>query len=270
MNVMRINLYIKELAGYRKSVFFWLLGMLGLLLSGMSKYQGYAKSKVSVTELFDSLPPGLSAIFGVGKVDLSSAGGFYAIMALYVAIMLAVHAVLLGSGIIAKEEVDKTAEFLFSKPISRWQAFISKVLAAFSIVVFLNILTTLASIPIVDMFNEGPSINDDILLLAPAIFFIQLIFLTIGISFASIMKRPKRAGRFSAALLLATFIISSFVDISDKFDFLRYFTPFQYFDVKTIFADRGYNTSYIVAAIVFVLSFLLISGVAFRKRDFNV
>jgi ABC-2 type transport system permease protein len=267
---MKINIYFKELNDYKKSLFFWSIGIIFLLLSGMAKYQGYAKSGVSITDLFKDLPAGFSAFFGIGSLDLGTAGGFFSIMALYLSVMLGVHAVLLGSRIIAKEEIDKTAEFLFTKPITRRQGFTAKILAAFTIMTVLSVVTAISSVIIVGIFNEGPSINNDILLLMPSIFFIQLIFLTIGISFASIMRNPKRASMFSGALLLATFIISAFVDITDKFDFLKYLSPFKYFDAKTIFIDGEYDISYIVIAIVFVISFLAVSQTAFKRRDFNI
>lgn len=267
---MKMNIYLKELKSNRKSLFFWSLGIIFLLLSSMSKYQAYEKSGVSITELFKDLPAGFSAFFGIGSIDLGSAGGFFAVMVLYLSIMLGIHAVLLGSGIFAREEIDKTAEFLFSKPITRKQVFISKILAAFTVMIVLFVITTISSFVIVGLFNEGPSIYDDILLLMPCVFFIQSMFLIIGISFAAIMKNPKRSGMFSGALLLATFIISAFVDITDKFNFLKYLSPFKYFDAKTVFINGKYNVYYIMVTFIFIVSFLVISQVAFRKRDINI
>ena len=46
--------------------------------------------------------------------------------------MATVHAAMLGADIISKEERDKTAEFLFVKPISRNKIIISKLLGSFS------------------------------------------------------------------------------------------------------------------------------------------
>jgi len=146
---MRMNIYFKELRNYRKSFLFWSLGIAFLLLAAMSKYQGYAASEVSVTELFANLPAGVGAMFSLGELDLATTIGCYVIIAIYIAVMLGVHAVLLGSGIFAKEETDKTAEFLFTKPISRTQIFLSKLMAAFTLSVTLNIVSVILSIVIV-------------------------------------------------------------------------------------------------------------------------
>jgi ABC-2 type transport system permease protein len=267
---MKLNIYLKELGNYKKSVLFWFLGVVGLLASGMSKYQGYAASEGSITEIMNSLPAGFSALFGVGTLDLETAGGFFAILALYLSVMLGVHAVLLGSGIIAKEETDKTAEFLFVKPISRARVLTSKVLAALTIIVMLHIATAITSLLVVGAFNEGPSISSDILLLMPGIFFIQLLFLTIGTAFASIIRQPKRAGQLSAAVLLATFIISAFIDLTARFNFLKYLTPFKYFDIKSIFIDSSYDISFVVITFVVVSALLAASYIFYKKRDLQI
>lgn len=266
----KLNIYIKEIREHKKSLFYWSLGIIFFLMAAMSKYQGYVKSGVSITEMLKGMPSALGAIFGIGNIDLTKANGYFTVCVLYLAIMLGVHAVLLGSRIISKEEVDKTAEFLFTKPITRGQAFAAKTLAAFTVMFALTLVTTVSSVLIVEAFNEGPPVNDDIMLLIPSIFFIQIIFLTIGISFAAIMRWPKRAGQLSATILLATYILAAFLEITDKFDYLKYLTPFSYFDAKTIFIDRGYNTLYVIIAVVFVVAFMAISRIAFKRRDFSM
>jgi ABC-2 type transport system permease protein len=267
---MKLNIYFKELAGYKKSVFFWSVGIVFFFLAAMGKYEGFANSGVSVTDMFKDMPAGVGAVFGIGNVDLGTISGWFSVLVLYLAIMLGVHAVLLGSGIIAKEETDKTAEFLFSKPVTRGQAFTAKILAAFTILITLFVVSTVASLLILPLFNDGHPVTRDVLLLMPSVFFIQLIFLAIGVAFSAVMRKPKRAGQLSAALLLATFILSAFVDVATKYDWLKYLTPFKYFDPKVIFVDGGYNVAYIIIALVFSTALLAISQIAFRKRDFNI
>lgn len=265
-----MNIYLKELKDYRKSLLFWSLGVIAFMLAAMSKYQGYSRSGTSMNEVIGDLPAGLSAVLGFKGLDLQTAGGFFALSALYLSVMLGVHAVLLGSGIIAKEETDKTIEFLFAKPVSRNRILFSKLLAALTVIAALNVVTLASSVLTLAAFNEGPSINGDIAFLMPSVFFIQLWFLMIGTSFAAIMRRPKRAGMFSAAVLLATFIISAFVDITDKLGFLKYTSPFKYFDAKTIFSEGRYNIQNIIITVVVVTILLALSRLAYKKRDFNV
>jgi ABC-2 type transport system permease protein len=265
-----MNIYLIELKHHRKALIFWSLGIVAFMLSAMSKYEGYAKSGTSVNEIFKELPGGISSFFGANLLDLQSAAGFFTICVMYLSVMLGIHALLLGSGIIAKEETDKTIEFLVAKPVSRNRILFAKLLAAFTAIVILNLVTLAVSIVTVAVFNQGPSINGDIVFLMPSVFFIQIFFLMVGVSFATIMRHPKRAGSLAAAVLLATFIISAFVDISDRFGFLKYLTPFQYFDPKTIFTEHAYNPAYILITLAAVAVMLAASRFAYNGRDFSV
>ena len=134
----------------------------------------------------------------------------------------------------------------------------------------LNIVTFVTSVITMAAFIEGPFRSSDILFLMPSIFFIQLWFLMIGASFAAIMRRPRRAGMYSAAVLLAAFIISAFVDITDRFGFLQYMTPFKYFDAKAIFSEGRYSVEYIIITVVSVAAMLAGSQVAYKNRDLNI
>ncbi|MDO8736983.1 MAG: ABC transporter permease subunit [Thermoleophilia bacterium] len=265
-----MNIYLKELKDYRRSLFFWTLAIIAFMLSAMSKYQGYARSGTSINEVIESMPAGLSAALGFQGLDLQSSGGFFAMCTLYLSMMLGVHAVLLGAGIISKEETDKTIEFLYARPVSRGYILFSKLLAAFTQIIILNIVTAITSVVTVAAFNEGPSISSDIIFLMPSILFLQIWFLMIGASFAAIMRRPRHAGMLSAGVLLATFVISSFVDITDRFGFLKYATPFKYFDPKTIFTEHSYSMTFISITVTAVAILLTLSGIAYKKRNFSI
>jgi len=264
------NIYLKELKDNKKSFIFWSIGIIFLLVAGMSKYLGYSKSGVSITELFNGLPSGFSSFFGVNSIDLESASGFFAVMVIYLSVMLGIHAILLGSNIIAKEETDKTAEFLYVKPISRLTGLKAKLTAGLTIILGINIVTTIASILIVAAFNNGPSATGDVLLLMPAVLFLQLIFFAVGFAVAAGLRRPKQAVRLSGALLMVTFLLSVFVDITTKYNWLKYLTPFKYFDAKQIFADRSYSFGYIVLTLLLVTVLLATSRMIYQKRDFNI
>jgi ABC-2 type transport system permease protein len=183
--------------------------------------------------------------------------------------MLGVHAVLLGSGIVAKEETDHTAEFLFTKPRSRGKILAAKLLAALTGVVILNVVTVVASLVGMDAVTKSTAVNGDILFLMPALLGLQIYFLAVGFAFASVMRRPKRAGQWAAVVLLGTFVISSFVSVTDKFHFLKYLTAFEYFNPETIFANQKYDPVYLGIAATTVVALVVASFVGFAGRDID-
>ena len=113
-----MNIFIRELKANRKALIIWCACILVGVLSGMGKYTAYS-SGGSNSDLFNTLPFAVKALLGIGSFDVTKMSGFFALLFLYMELMIAIHAVLLGSGIIAKEERDKTTEFLMIKPVSR-------------------------------------------------------------------------------------------------------------------------------------------------------
>ncbi|RJQ47146.1 MAG: ABC transporter [Gaiellales bacterium] len=265
-----MNIYLTELRHQWKALAFWSLGIVAFMVSAMSKYDGYRKAGTSVNEIFRELPGGISAFFGADILDLQSVGGFFTICALYLAVMLGIHALLMGSGIIAKEETDKTIEFLVAKPVSRDRILLAKLLVGLTTIVILNLVTLAVSIASVAPFDPGPTDNGDIVFLMPSVFAIQLIFLVIGLTFAAVMRQPRHAGMLSGAVLLASFILSAWVDISGRLRFLRFLTPFQYFDQKSIYANHAYSAAHVVIAAAAVAVMLAASRFVYRGRDFSL
>ncbi len=265
-----MNIILRELKAHRKSLIFWSIGMLFLIMSGMSKYSGYEKAGESVNDLMAGLPSGMKAVFGVGEIDLTTAIGFYAVMFLYFLVMTSIHASLLGAGIITKEEKGKTAEFLYAKPISRTKVITSKLVAAVIDVLVLNLVTLVLSVVIVSAYNKGESATGDILILMVGLFFVQLIFLSIGMAAAAIFKRYKRAAPAATGIMLFAFFLSLWLDMTDKFQNLKYLTPFKYFDAKVIIKEGSLDPVYIALSIGIVAVLLTTTYVFYQRRDLNI
>lgn len=261
------NVYLQELKNYRTATLLWALGIALLMVLSIAKFDGIHQSAAEVKQLFESLPKELSALMGVNGIDVTTPDGYFVVVVLYSAIMLGVHAVLLGSGIVAKEETDRTAEFLYVKPRTRTRILAQKFLAALTIIIMLNLVTLAASIIGMDSVVPGSEVNDVIFFMMPALFGIQLYYLVVGFAFASILKQPKRAGAWAARMLLAAFVLYSFVNMTDTLGFLKYLTAFQYFSPETIFRDDRYDPVYLTIAGVTILVLLVGSFVGFRKRD---
>ncbi|NTW29595.1 MAG: ABC transporter permease subunit [Coriobacteriia bacterium] len=265
-----MNIFVREMKSHRKALFFWSLGMFALVASGMAKYAAYEAAGQSVNEILNALPKTVQIVFGMSGFDLGTASGFFGVLFLYIALMGAVHAALLGSDLIAKEERDKTSEFLFAKPISRSKVVTSKLSAGLVNVVVFNVVTTASSLYFVDYFNKGGSITRDVLVLMAGLFFLQMIFFSIGAVAGGISRKPKAAASIATSVLFLTFLLSYLVNMSDKLDILGYFTPFKYFDALTLLTDGRLDPVYVVLSAAIVV--LSIAGTYrfYDRRDLSV
>jgi ABC-2 type transport system permease protein len=248
-----MNIYLREVRAHLIGLIFWCLGMALLVASGMAKYAAFKGAGQTVTQLFAGVPKPVLAVLGISGFDLTKASGFYGVLFLYIAVMAAVHAALLGSGVIAEEERDKTSEFLYSKPVSRGRALTAKLLAGLTHVVVLNIVTMLSSFYFVGYFGKGESVTRDILILMAGLIFLQVVFFAIGAVVAGTVRRPKSAASIATSIMFLTFLLSVLVNLNDKLSFLKYLSPFRYFDAATLMADGRLDPVYVVLSVVIVM-----------------
>jgi ABC-2 type transport system permease protein len=265
-----MNVFFREIKAYRKHLFFWSAAMVCLVGASMGKFATFQASGQSVTEIFDQFPKSFQIIFGLSGFDITTASGYFGLLFLYLALMATIHAVLIGSDIIAKEERDRTSEFLLVKPISRSAVITAKLTAGLVNVAVFNLVTLVSSIYFIGLFNKGKPITDIIVLLMAALFMLQLLFFFVGASVAAASKKPKASASISTAILFFSFILSFFVSLNASLDGLKYLTPFKYFEAHAIIADKSLDLVYVCISVILVALMVFITYKSFNVRDVSV
>ena len=263
-----MNIFLRELKANRKALIIWSVCMFLLVLSGMGKYTAYSSGQSN--DVFAKMPYSIKALLGIGSFDVTTMKGYFAMLFLYIELMAAVHAVLLGAGIIAKEERDKTTEFLMIKPVSRTTIITSKFLAALVNIFILNIVSLLSSIVMVAAYNKGNDISGEIGIFILSMFIVQLIFLSIGTALVAFIRNPKSSGSLSVGILLVSFVISKITDLTDKLNVLNIFSPFKYFSYENMAAGNGLNIGIVILSLLLVAAFSASTYFFYQKRDLNV
>ncbi|MGG1398869.1 ABC transporter permease subunit [Bacillus salipaludis] len=266
-----MNLFLRELKANRKSLIIWCFGILFMVVAGMGKYEGYSSSSgQSINELMASMPKSLQAMMGVGELDFSTPIGFYGMLFAYLLLMAAIHALMIGANIIAKEERDKTTEFLMAKPISRGRIVTAKLAAAFVNVVIFNLVTLVLSVAMVTNFNKAGDPIDVIYTLMAGMLILQLIFLVLGSAMAATLRKSKRAASIGTAVLLIMYILSIARDLNHKLDGLKYLTPFKYYEAKRVLSDGALDPVFVCISFTGILGLLFITYFYYKKRDLSV
>lgn len=265
-----MNIFMREMKAHRKSLIIWCISMVLLIASGMAKYAGFSSSGLSVNDLIDSMPNSLKAMTGMGDFDLSMAMGFYGVLFFYMVLLATVHAVMLGANIISKEERDKTAEFLFVKPVSRNKVIILKMIASLVNIVILNLATLISSLLMVGNYSNGEAFAGDVIITILGMLILQILFLVVGTSIAAIYKKPKKAASLAAGLLLFTFLLSIAVDLNDKLENLKYLSPFKYFEAKRMMYGGGFDTIFVLLSVAIIAILFTVTVKFYNKRDLIV
>lgn len=253
-----------------KSLIIWSIGVILMVVSGMGKYSSLEASGQSMNALMADMPKSMQVIMGTASFDLSDPVGYFGLLFLYLAMMAAIHAAMLGANIISKEERDKTIEFLLVKPISRTWIISMKLGAALVNILIFNLITYSSSLMMVQKYAGSDSVASEITLLMFGMLILQLIFLVIGTSIAAVYKNAKKATALSTALLLIFFILSIAIDMNDKLAGLRFFTPFKYYDAKNLLTDSAFDPMYLGLSAALIAVLLVATYLFYRNRDMNV
>jgi len=267
---LEMNIFLREMKAHRKALIFWCIGILFMVGSGMGKYQTYAGSSQSLKDIIAQMPKSVATILGFTGLDVTKISGYFGMLYLYLILMATIHAALIGAGIIAKEERDKTSEFLYVKPVSRNKIITAKLLAALACIIIFNLVTTLSSLAVIAKYAPGQNATGDILILMGGMFMLQLIFMSIGTAVAALSKKPKSAASVSTAILLVTFILSIVIDLNANLDKLKYLTPFKYFAARDLINSGGFDPVFVSISVILIIALTVATYVFYRKRDLNV
>jgi ABC-2 type transport system permease protein len=265
-----MNLFLREMKATRKSLIIWMIGLFLMVVGGMSKYEATASTGQSMNEMMSKMPKSLQAIMGTGTLDLSTAVGYYGVVFAYLLLMAAIHALMLGANLIAKEERDKTAEFLMVKPISRTKIVTAKLFAVLVNIIVFNIVTLMLSVSMVQHYSKANESVQDIYILLAGMFLLQLIFAALGSVIAAVSKNPKRSISLGTAILLLMYLLSIVIDINENLEGLKYITPFKYFEAKTVIAEGSISIIYVIVTIVATALLLGITYRSVQKKDIHV
>lgn len=264
-----MNIIKRELRSNLKSVIIWSGAISLMVMVWMVEYESFAGNP-AINDLMDSLPQELLSLMGMANLTLDTLGGFVGTISLYLYLLLGIHAVLLGSGMISKEERDKTAEYLFSLPVSRKKVMTGKVLSAVMIMGIMNLVVFLSMVLSTLRYEKDESFYGFITLMFLGIFIVQLLFLSLGMLVASLSKSYKKSSNISVGILMVTFLISSLMDMVKGLEFLKYFSPFQYFNPADILKEISLDPLFIGISILIMGIGMGVSFVVYPKRDLNI
>jgi ABC-2 type transport system permease protein len=264
-----MNIFLRELRANFKSLIIWSIIIFLLIWIAMVKFSAYA-SNPEMLAILDAMPKALMDAMNIYAFNLTTLSGFFGVMFIYFGLMGAIAAGMWGSNIIAKEERNKTIEFALSLPVSRARFVTAKALAALANSIALVLITWIASLIAMQSYNPASAVYRFLALEMMAMFAIELIFLSIGLLVACAMKRPKRTGSIVIGIILVLYYFSMISGLHEKLDFLKYLTPFKYFDAGTLLHQGGVDPVYWALSVVIILISLTGAYYAYNRRDLYI
>lgn len=264
---MSATIYMHEFRTKFKSIAIWSLSIAALVLFFFSLFPAFAGDAALLNQLMARFPPALREAFGIGNVDMSSVVGFYSFLFVFVQLCLAIQAANYGVGLVSVEETELTADFLLSKPVSRSQVFISKLLAAFTSLAITDLVLWLSSFVAILLFRgERTYETSPLLLLFLSIVIFQLFFLSVGLIISLLVKRVRSVTPYALGLGFGMYVLSAFSGVFKDVK-LEYITAFKHFDPAYMVEHGAFNTPLVLLNVAITLVSLAASYWLYLRRD---
>lgn len=261
-----MNIVLRELRAYFKSLLIWSTIIILFIVVGISKFSAFANNP-EMLAILDAYPPAVLDALNLRAFNLTTITGFFGIMHVYYTLLAGVAAVMWGSDIVAKEERDKTVDFILTLPITRQRLITAKTVAAVINCAVLVFLMWAASLVAAAPYNPDEAFYRFLALQMQSIFILMLIFLAVGIFLGCALRRYKRVTAIAVALLLSTFFMSSLSGMDDRLDFLKYVSPFKYVDAGMLYREGRIETVYWVLTLLLILVSMTAAYVTYARRD---
>jgi ABC-2 type transport system permease protein len=264
-----MNIFFREVKANLKSLIIWSVIMVLLIVVGMAKFSAYYNNP-SALAILDAMPKAVLDAMSLKAFNLTTLTGLYGLMFVYYALMGGIAAAMWGSDSISKEERDKTVEFSLVLPVSRSRVVTAKILAGLVNCIGFVLVTWVVSALAVRSYNPDSAFFNNLRLEMEAMFVIELIFLALGILLGCVMKQYKISGSTAITIILVTYILSIMVSIDSKLDFLKYFTPFKYFDAGELIRTGSISTGYLLLSAAIIVVCVLIAYLTYNRRDLYI
>lgn len=103
-----------------------------------------------------------------------------------------------------------------------------------------------------------------------AIFIMQLIFLALGVFLACVMKEHKRANSIAVSLILVAYFISIIIGLDDTLDFLKYLSPFAYFNPAELLHGARFEPVFLALAGGIIAVAFIGAYASYARRDLYI
>ena len=264
-----MNIFIRELKANLKSILIWSGISILFVIVGFSKFSAFYGNP-DLLVVLDGVPPAMMDALNMNAFNLTTVTGFYGVMMTYFALILSISAAMWGSDVISKEERDKTVEFSLALPVARWKLVTAKT-AAVMLNCALLLLVTRGSILVnVAKYEPNPAFYDFVTVSMQAFFIMQMIFMTIGVFLGCALKQHKRAGSVAVSILLGSYFASILSGLSPAMDFLKYISPFKYFDAAVLLRDAKLDPTFILLSFAIIAVSLAGAYLSYAKRDLYI
>ncbi len=262
------TIFKKELARTRKGLLIWslIIGLTAYL--GILEYPVLAPYSDMLTDTLSLIPKLAQLVFGIHNVNLADTMGYYMVMYYWCGLIVFTHAIYTGASIIAKEQRDRTAEFLFTKPVTRREIVSAKICAGLVNICVVGAVALGMSLLALIPMTEGASIAGQVLLSGVGMFLTQCVLMGLGLLCSAVGKTYKSGVTLAMVALVASYCLMFFVQYIGipNFNFL---SPLTFFSVSEV-VTSGLSLWYLLLSAAVIFGCVTLTGRLYQRKSMVV
>lgn len=247
-----------------KSLMIWTISIGFFIAICVFMYPEMESEMEGVNDMFSSMGA-FTAAFGMDRLNFGTLIGFYAVeCGNILGIGGSFFAALIGISVLAKEEKERTAEFLLTHPVSRIRIITEKLVSIMLQIIIMNVAIFIISIASIAVIDENIPWKE-LSLLHLSYFLIQIELAGICFGISAFLK----VGGLGIGLGITTvmYFLNIVANISESAEFLKYITPFGYAEGADIIADMSLDTGKVILGMIYTLIGIFLAYYKYSRKD---
>lgn len=262
-----MTVFTFELKQGLRSTLWWCIGLgaVTFLFAG-AMYPLYYDQVSLIQPMFEAIPDVVLRSLGINLDILFTSLGFFSFVMMYLLMIAGMQGILLGLGVIGKELRLKMMDFILTRPMTRSRIFLQKLFAiGIHITITWIVFTGVAYLSIAAFAKETIDMNL-FFLLALSLYAIQWLFLALGTLIATLLRKLKSVIGVGLSVVFALFIMNLMQSIFEE-EWLRYLSPFQWFERGYLFANGHFEWPMVMMWGVVTVGSLIAAYLVYVKKD---
>jgi len=262
------NLYRKELKRNTRNLMIWTFVVVFLTLTTMAMYPYMKGMGESMEGMMKMMPQGMLKAFGIDPQMWSSILGLYnAYYGFYLVLLMGIFSGTNGANAIAKEQREKTSEFLYTLPLTRLEVFRTKMITVLTLLLLIVGIQMLATVIGIFLFADGEADWKIFGIMHFHGFMLLFFFTSVGVFLSTVLRPKLNFMGVIVGIVFGSYFLDAISKAVEQVKWLGYLSPNQYLNFNIFTPNYGLNIPAIV--FFFLLSMGLIVGayLIFRKRD---
>jgi ABC-2 type transport system permease protein len=261
-----MSLFKQELRFHRNSFLIWAIVMVLFISVYLGSFEAIGLDEEAMA-VYENLPEAMKKAFGMDQTNMAEIHGYFATTFLYLIILMGVYTAISTATIFTKEEDQRTAEFLYTLPITRTRIFLQKIFSNIISLIVMHLVVLGAVFLILTNIITADYDPPIFVYAVLSTFFFSLAISAIGWLISTFLTSERLALSTGIGLVLGSFLCHILSGLTDELSFFEYFSLTYYTDLPFIVDHAALPWEKTILLVLVFLIFTSLAYLRFKHKD---